>query len=195
MQQDLDILKYAAAELKGDREFVLAAVQQDGYALQCASAEFKEDREIVLAAVQQDGYALKYASAELKGDREVVLAAVQQYGYALEYAAVELKGDREIVLAAVQQNGYALVFASETLQGSKILKGLNPTKLAKKRLAWAMALKTEGFDLCTDIIRLINDKLLKSNIGDLFNVLLEHIKKEQELSAGEGLSEKGIDEE
>jgi hypothetical protein len=35
----------------GDRDFVLAAVGQDGGALGCASAELKGDREVVLAAV------------------------------------------------------------------------------------------------------------------------------------------------
>ena len=50
--------------------------------------ELRGDRDVVLAAVQQDGDALEYASAELQADREVVLAAVQQDGYALEYASV-----------------------------------------------------------------------------------------------------------
>ena len=41
------------------------------------------DKEYVLAAVAQNGHALKYASAELKNDKEVVLAAVAQDGVAL----------------------------------------------------------------------------------------------------------------
>ena len=40
-------LEYAAAELKGDREIVLAAVAQDGWALECAAAELQGVREIV----------------------------------------------------------------------------------------------------------------------------------------------------
>jgi hypothetical protein len=55
-------------------------VAKDGRALEYASAELKGDREVVLAAVAQDGRALKHASAELKGDREVALAAVAQNG-------------------------------------------------------------------------------------------------------------------
>ena len=61
-----------------------------------------------------------------------------------------------------------------------------------------MALKTEDFNLCHDIIELIGNKLpklLKSDTGDLFNVLLEHIKKNKNYQQGEGLNEKGIDEE
>lgn len=45
------------------------------------------DKEVVLAAVQQDGMALRYADSEMKKDKEVVLTAVRQDGMALRYAA------------------------------------------------------------------------------------------------------------
>ena len=61
-----------------------------------AAAELRGDREIVLAAVAQDGNALWYAEAELKGDREIVLAAVAQHGNALRYAAAELNCHRAL---------------------------------------------------------------------------------------------------
>ena len=61
------------------------------------SAELREDREVVLAAVGQNGNALKHASAELQGDQEFVLAAVVQNGTALKHASAELQGDREVV--------------------------------------------------------------------------------------------------
>jgi len=108
--------RYASAELWSDRDFVLAVVQQNAGAHRYASAELQADRDFVLAAVQQDGYALRYASAELQADREVVLAAVQQDGYALQYASAGLQADREVVLAAVQQNAVALRYASAQLQ-------------------------------------------------------------------------------
>ena len=93
-------LRFASEKLRGDREFMLAAVKQSGYALQHASDELRGDAEVVLAAVRQDGYALVCASQQLKGDREVVLAAVRQEGEALMFASEELQGDREIVLLA-----------------------------------------------------------------------------------------------
>ena len=54
-----------------------AAVQQDGQALYYACAELRADREVVLAAVRQNGQALYHASAELRADSEFVLAAAQ----------------------------------------------------------------------------------------------------------------------
>ena len=54
-----------------DREFVLAAVQEDGCLLGSAADEFKADREIVLAAVRESKAALKYMSEELQQDEEL----------------------------------------------------------------------------------------------------------------------------
>merc|ERR1712194_336478 len=71
-----------------------------GYALEHASAELKADREVVLAAVQQNGVALYYASAELKADRDFVLATVQVNGDALRHASAELQEDDAVLMAA-----------------------------------------------------------------------------------------------
>ena len=111
-----DWLEHAHTSVKGDRELVHAAVEQEGYSLQYADDSLKGDREIVLAAVQQHWYSFQYADDSLKGDREFVLAAVQQDGYSLQYADDSLKGDREIVLAAVQQDGYSLQYADDSLK-------------------------------------------------------------------------------
>ena len=43
-----------------NKEFVLKAVQKNGYALCYADISFRKDKEIVLKAVQQDGLALHY---------------------------------------------------------------------------------------------------------------------------------------
>eukprot|EP01043_Picozoa_sp_COSAG02_P030019 COSAG02_NODE_1896_length_10463_cov_8.034253_8_plen_74_part_01 len=60
-----------------ERQRWLDRVAQNGWALlHIAPAELKGDREIVLAAVAQYGILLEYAAAELKGDREIVLVAV-----------------------------------------------------------------------------------------------------------------------
>jgi len=53
---------------------VLAAVAQDGRALKYASAELQGDREVVLASVTQNHDALCFALSEMKSDREVGLA-------------------------------------------------------------------------------------------------------------------------
>ena len=55
-----------------ERQRWLDRVAQHGYVLEYATAELKGDREIVLAAVAQNGDALRYAAVELKGDAQLL---------------------------------------------------------------------------------------------------------------------------
>jgi len=76
---------------------VLAAVQLAGQAkLKFAAQELRGDREVVIAAVQRDGWALEFAAPTLQADCIVVLAAVQQDGWALQFAAPGVQADREV---------------------------------------------------------------------------------------------------
>ena len=59
----------------------MAAVTKNGRALEFASDVLKGDREFVLARVKQDGLSLRHASN--RGDKEIVVAAVTQDGEAL----------------------------------------------------------------------------------------------------------------
>ena len=59
--------------------YALAAAVCDGYALRYASAELRDDREVVLAAVARSSrLALPHACREIRADRGVVLAAVRR---------------------------------------------------------------------------------------------------------------------
>ena len=132
-KQNAGVLKYASAELRSDRNVVIAAVKQDNKALKYASDELQSDHELVLAAVNQDGRALEYAASELQSERDVVLAAVKQHGSALEYASDELRSDYDIVLAAVQQDGIALEYATG---GARLDHDVNLA--AVKQNCWAL---------------------------------------------------------
>ena len=122
-QDGVRVLEFASEGLRADKDFMLAAMKQDGFPLQFASEELKADKDFMLAAVKQLGFALRFASDELKADKEVVLAAVKQHGFALEFASEELKADKEVVLAAVKQDGVrVLEFASEELKNDWSLK-------------------------------------------------------------------------
>jgi hypothetical protein len=151
-----------------EKQRVVERVEQSGMALQFAAAELKGDREIVLAAVSQNGYALQFAVAKLKRDREIVLAAVVQNGYALECAATKLKGDREIVLAAVSQDGGALEFAAAKLQVHRALQWISTTHLALHCAKLRLALAT-----CTLSMPLIHSGGSLSALGFLPSDLVE----------------------
>ena len=87
--------------LKANRQFMAAAVSNNGMKLQCASPELRADRELVLTAVENNGLALHYASAPLRADREVVLAAVKNHAEAIQYADIMLQEDEEIVIEMI----------------------------------------------------------------------------------------------
>eukprot|EP00971_Amphidinium_carterae_P062984 1246502-Amphidinium_carterae.1 len=109
-------LDFAAEGCRGDREIVLAAIENDSRAFKYAAEHCRGDREVVLAAVQQDASALQWASESCRGDRDIVLAAVQSDAWeALAFAAEGCRSDREIVLAAVRQDASALEWASDEL--------------------------------------------------------------------------------
>ena len=80
MRNNSAALKFAAAALRGKRDFILRCVRGDGSTLEYAVAELRADRETVLAAVSQCGDALRYAVPPLREDRELVLAAVNRGG-------------------------------------------------------------------------------------------------------------------
>jgi len=102
----------AMMSLLSNRQFAMAAVQEDGLVIGLLSTELQADREVVLIAVQQDGSCLHYAAPALQGDAEIVMVAVRQNGLALRSASKALQDDRGIVLAAIKENGEALQYAS-----------------------------------------------------------------------------------
>ena len=54
---------------------------QEGQTLRYASAELRGNREIAMKTLSKDMWALQFASEELRGDREIVMKAVSKNGY------------------------------------------------------------------------------------------------------------------
>jgi hypothetical protein len=145
-------LSLLCAELRGDKEIMLTAVQHGWEALEFASENLKNDKEIVLTALEDSYQALKFASDNLKNDKEFVLETVQKNGWALEFASDNLKNDKEIVFAAVQQNrGLALEFASNNLKNDKeiVLAAVNNIE-EHESLEYASALEFASDNLKND---------------------------------------------
>jgi hypothetical protein len=112
-------LRYASEELQTDRDFVLAAVKENGLALRYASEELQKDRDFVLAAVKENALALRYTKLELQEDPNFVLAALEQNGLALQYAHYDLQKNPDIVKAAVQENPFAILYQQNNAIGFK----------------------------------------------------------------------------
>jgi hypothetical protein len=107
LRHDAKALQHASAERRNDRVLVLrmlAEISQSGLALRYTSAELRSDRDVVLAAVRRNGTALDHACQIFLRDREVVLEAVRgdSHGRALQLASAEFHADREIVRHAAR---------------------------------------------------------------------------------------------
>lgn len=108
-------LKVPPDEFRGDRDLMLAAVEQCGSALRLAAEELLQDREFILSSMRRNGAALQYASEECRQDREIVLAAATEQGTAVQWACEELRQDQEVMLVAVQHVASALQMAPPKL--------------------------------------------------------------------------------
>jgi len=127
------ILAEASLELRGDREFMLAAASccEPRIALKYASnklmLELCADRSFMDKAVQQVGTAvLAHASADLRADQEFIMSAAtwQPAADALNFASKklrdELSSNHDFMLKVVQQAGPAyLANISVKLRGDK----------------------------------------------------------------------------
>jgi len=104
VQRDGTTLQYHKQYNK-DEDIVMAAVKQNVEALEYANVSLRGDRDFALKVVQQNGLALLYLIG-MQNDEDVVLAAVKQNGLALEYVLPRYKTDK-VVKAALAQNSDA----------------------------------------------------------------------------------------
>lgn len=109
------------AEIFGQRDFLMAALEKDPMILQFASKDLKKDKELVLHAVERCWETLQYASCELQSDLDIVTSALAQNPLALQFAAARFADDRDLVLEAVSRDAQALKFASRKLQADAVI--------------------------------------------------------------------------
>ena len=158
-----EILIGAPSELLSDREFILKAVDKDGWALEYASDELKNDEEVVLTAIK--GYdaacwsysgATEYASEELRSNKEFMRKAIEvTNGEAFSGATDELKNDKEMVLFAVSHGSaphqcdpdIILRYASEAIRADK-----DVVLAAVRRNGWSLEYASEELKADKDVV-------------------------------------------
>lgn len=119
-------VRYVTDNLKEDPSFLLAALERDAFVFALMPMRHQIDDEFVLEAVRRNPFVLKYA-ANFQSNRTIVAAAVAKKGSALRYASEGLRDDLGIVAAGVQQNRKSLVYASDALRAEI-------SKTAKRKL-------------------------------------------------------------
>jgi len=95
-----------AEELRGDKDVVLAAIEQEGpycYDYITNPELKKRDRDVVLALVRTDGSLLENCSEELRADKQIVRCALSTCSEALKLAPAALQCDRELKAVAASR--------------------------------------------------------------------------------------------
>lgn len=157
--------------LKKDRNFVLAAVRQNGDVLFNVDPKFLKDEEVVRAffdqnegkaddrnlllhLIEQNGDNLKFASENLKKDRDFVLGILEFKGRAFKHIDEDLKKDEELILTALQEDGTAIEFIPDDQK-----KELRFIRAAVAQNYKAFSLIGNVFDVYTKASYLDEEKL------------------------------------
>lgn len=141
------MLVYAAEQLQRDPEVALEAVKQDVHALAHVDPVLLEDRDFMMDAVREQPLALRYASEELQSDQEVVLEAVSRSWHALHYAGPDLLADHDVFREAIGQSWRALQLADDVIRSDKEL-----VLLALEQNWWALQFAADSLRADADIV-------------------------------------------
>ncbi|CAE7515745.1 unnamed protein product [Symbiodinium sp. CCMP2592] len=112
-------LQKAPADLRNDRDVVLACISHDAACLADAPEALRSDRFFLLDAVQRHPRALEFAGG-FREDRDFVADAMRLQPAVLEFAG-GLRSDRELALEVVRQAPWALDLVDAQLQNDVAL--------------------------------------------------------------------------
>jgi len=118
-------------------DFLMMIANEGGEALAGVSAELRADRELVLAAVTQNGLSLRHAAEACWDDKEIVMQAVLQNGEALQFASWRLRSDEDVVDQALYGAGFARSVARHLPKHiTPVLDLMHPSRAADYSLRW-----------------------------------------------------------
>ncbi|CAE7721494.1 unnamed protein product [Symbiodinium sp. CCMP2592] len=114
-----EALQKAPADLRNDRDVVLACISHDAACLADAPEALRSERSFLLDAVQRHPRALEFA-AGFREDRDFVADAMRLQPV-LEFAGPALRSDRELALEVARQAPWALDLVDAQLQSDVAL--------------------------------------------------------------------------
>jgi hypothetical protein len=88
-------IQFPGSDIDRNRYF---NILKNGMLLQVLSPELRGNRDIVLAPLQNVGSALEFTSDVLRAYKNIVLGPLQNVGSALQYASENLRSDRDFII-------------------------------------------------------------------------------------------------
>mmetsp|Transcript_141047 Transcript_141047/g.351788 ORF Transcript_141047/g.351788 Transcript_141047/m.351788 type:complete len:393 (-) Transcript_141047:75-1253(-) len=174
------LLRDAPEHIRGSREIVRVAIEENYQTLKFASDDIRSDRNFLRDLFKRKGtHCLDFASDELRRNRDFVLSVARSYEhdskhcrFALECAAKELWSDRVFVLAAVMLVPQLIERASDELRAdrsimlavvessnhtNKLIRSIPKQLLSDRKVALAVASRSRWIlphlppELCAEI--------------------------------------------
>lgn len=99
-----------------DKDVILAALKNNGYDFQYISPELKGNSEFIVAAVQSGSFNFNDFPKWVANDKDIMAQIVSINGNNLQYASLELKNDIDVVKVATLNTYNALKYASIPIQ-------------------------------------------------------------------------------
>jgi hypothetical protein len=192
-------LQFASSALKNNKEYVLAAIENNAFALEFASSELRRDKEVLIATIQSNFLAFHFIPEALKRDPAFLLSLVSNKKInpnILELFSDDFRQRREFILAALQRDGYRFKFLPDELKKDAaffvaalkddyyIFQAIPEScKFDKKLIIGAVERNGNRFKFLPDELKNDNAFLvavLKDN-GDLFKDIPESLKFDEDL--------------
>lgn len=194
------IFKNIAQDLFNNIDFLLSAMEINGFLLQYIPDNLKNHKALVLNAINSHSKVkngqlgnespLEYASELLRDDIDVVLAAIEKDGKAILYASDNLKNNVDLVSQALK-NGAGLSYFNylpfKLQNRENLLLTLNngggliadiPTNLRSDKEIVMIAVKYYGENLSQASTELKNDKEIVMAAVKSFGEMLEYTSDE-----------------
>lgn len=131
-RRSYDMLQYASADLRGDRDFMLEAIKRNWRLFDYASDSLKRDRDFVLEIIRQSPWLFEFIPQNFRGDRDITLEAIKYDSRLYGYASEALRAEPAFILEAAKLNIEIMKYVSPDFWENKdfILEVIGQNSLA-----------------------------------------------------------------
>jgi len=104
---------YSKDSFRINKEFLIKALEKNGFVFNLIPSRFQEDRDFILEAVSKSDNVLKYISDAFQNDKEIVEASVRKDPSTLQYASETLQQDSEFVKELVKLKAKTILYVKD----------------------------------------------------------------------------------
>jgi hypothetical protein len=163
--EKVQMLRFVSKKLKSDLTFMMELVQTEGLALAFAAADLRQNRDLVMAAAKNNPDSLQFAAAALKNKVDFIAGLVPHQPCVMRHVSKKLWGNEALVTLALQRDGTLLELAPSHFRSNKnmVLLAVAETPLALLYAAEVLRNDAEIIAKAKESDALLADSFLKTN--------------------------------